>query len=534
VRVSERPASVVEDSTLPQAPPSDPPPAARHRLGGRTATALGIALLTVAGAALAFLGLGRLPIWLDEGISLGIADAGWAGFRSTVANTETNMVAYYLLLRGWTALGGDGLVWARALSALFYVLTIPAVIVLARRVYGTRAGWIAGVLFATAPTALGFSREIRAYSLLLLLVTISTFALVHAVRRPSWVAWCAWGVTCGLLPYIQVLASFTSLAMLVALAFRVRRLPLRQVAAGVSAAAVVVAPLLLVLFTHANRVGHDGLEWVARPETAFQVIDVLRGLAGGGRGWVLPIVVAALAIVGVAASRRWETLLAACLLVVPVAINYTVSMTVQSIWVSRYMLAAVPGLVLLLSAALSASLSIGARRWRSGLSWLSLAAVAGLAWANLAIADPFHNRPTRDRWAEVVAALQRDARPGDGLIIVHPGTYNVMDYHADGRVVPDVLHPALPPGGNLFDTYNTIRVPWPAADIRADVARRERVWVIFSHATTLRPQVRATRSTLCGADFRFVAGDRGGIFMFQRWERFLPGEPAPVEDNCPP
>jgi mannosyltransferase len=508
--------------------------APRDRLGGRGATAIGVALLTAAAAASTFWDIGRLPIWLDEGLSLHLAAAGWSGFWSTVVNTETNMVGYYFLMRPWTALGGDGAAWARSLSAVFYLLTVPAMVFLGRRMYGTRAGWIAGLLFATAPMAVAYSREARTYSLLLLLVTISVLALVRAVRQPSWAAWCAWGVSWGLLPYLHVLATFTSIAMLVALAFRVRRLPLRQVAAGLAVAAVVAAPPLLAVATHTHA-NSNGLDWIRPPDTASSVLDALRALAGGEPGWILPIVIAVLAIVAVATRRRWETLLAACLVVVPVVLNYTTSMTVQPIWISRYMIATVPGLILLVSAALSAAIgaasSVRGRRWRSALSWLSLAAVAGLACAQLVIADPFHNRPEPDRWREAAAILQRDARPGDGLIVVHPVAYAMIHHHVDGKVVPDVLHPALPPGGNLYDTYNDIRVRWPD-DIDAAVAQRERVWVLFSHASTLRDQVRATRRTLCGAHFRFVTGDRGGPIMLQRWERVLPGKPAPVPDNC--
>ena len=68
--------------------------------------ALVLVPLTLAGA-LCFAGIGSKSLWGDETYSVALARSGWGELWHIVVNREANMSLYYLLLRGWTTLGGS-------------------------------------------------------------------------------------------------------------------------------------------------------------------------------------------------------------------------------------------------------------------------------------------------------------------------------------------------------------------------------------------------------------------------------------------
>ncbi|HML01699.1 MAG TPA: hypothetical protein VK428_16065, partial [Acidimicrobiales bacterium] len=65
----------------------------------------GFASILGLGALTGFAYLGRPSFFLDETVSLSMADASWHRFSSVVTHREANMVLYSLLLRGWIQLG---------------------------------------------------------------------------------------------------------------------------------------------------------------------------------------------------------------------------------------------------------------------------------------------------------------------------------------------------------------------------------------------------------------------------------------------
>src|SRR5262245_46221237 len=70
-------------------------------------------------------GLADYCLDCDEIWSLTFAREGWAGLFTAVAGDVSHPPLFYLLLKGWIAVGGESLVWLR----LFPVLTAVACIV---------------------------------------------------------------------------------------------------------------------------------------------------------------------------------------------------------------------------------------------------------------------------------------------------------------------------------------------------------------------------------------------------------------------
>lgn len=164
----------------------------KHRPSRHTALLM---ILTLLGFALRLFHLGSQSYWLDEAISLGIA-------RSDLATILTNVVQsshpplYYLLLKGWLAvgLGGDETT-VRLLSALLSTAAIPAVYVLINTLTDQRTSLIGAAFLAVMPFQVLYAQEARMYGLLVLLTTLTLWAFVRAWQQNRWYNWLLFAIT---------------------------------------------------------------------------------------------------------------------------------------------------------------------------------------------------------------------------------------------------------------------------------------------------------------------------------------------------
>src|SRR3954451_5821501 len=123
--------------------------------------------------------------WIDEGLSVGIADRPFTDIPG-VLRQDGSPPAYYLLLHLWIRVfGGTGEETTHALSLTLATLTIPVAYVLVRALFGGRAGWIAAVLFAFVPFLNTYAQETRMYALVVLcgLVSVCCFTGAFALGR---------------------------------------------------------------------------------------------------------------------------------------------------------------------------------------------------------------------------------------------------------------------------------------------------------------------------------------------------------------
>lgn len=151
-------------------------------------------------AALSFFILQR-PLWVDEVNTLLYVQHGWSDMVELTRH-DFSPPLYYLALKAWAGLVGSSPAWILRLpSLLFGILTAVALFFFSKR-------WLppATAYFATAAFLLSFSTsffffEIRMYSLLMLLATLSTAALFpllfekEAGKRKKRLLWAAFVAT---------------------------------------------------------------------------------------------------------------------------------------------------------------------------------------------------------------------------------------------------------------------------------------------------------------------------------------------------
>jgi len=176
------------ESDLPQGDSSPahqvPPVTGNRSILPPARTALLLGLVTLMGAALRLHSLAARSLWIDEAASVSFASLAWKPFLKVLWGYQGNMAFYYFLLHGWIHLG-DSEFAVRSLSVLFGVLTIPAIYLLAARLFDRTTGLISAALLAVHSFHIHWSQETRAYSLLILLLVLATYALIAALESKS-------------------------------------------------------------------------------------------------------------------------------------------------------------------------------------------------------------------------------------------------------------------------------------------------------------------------------------------------------------
>ncbi|MGI5145436.1 glycosyltransferase family 39 protein [Plantactinospora sp. CA-294935] len=303
-------------------------------------------------------------------------------------------------MHGWLAVAGDSVVALRLPSALAMAGAAALTTVLGARLFGRRAGLLAGLLFAILPSTSRYGQEARPYALATLLAVLATLLLCRALDRSAWPRWAGYAAAVaglGLANLFAVsLVAGHAFAVLLGRRDRVR-LPWLV---AVAVAGLVLVPLAVLGRSQQGR----QLDWVGRPG-----VGDLLGLPGGVvQAGVVGGLLVGLAAVGVATRGRRGILLGLAVLLP--ALLLFVAGQVTPLFVPRYLLFVVP-FGALLAAATLAPLRLAAA--------LAIVLVTGL----LGVPEQAALRRTHEwpRSAPVdypaaVRIIAMHQQPGDGIV----------------------------------------------------------------------------------------------------------------------
>jgi mannosyltransferase len=240
---------------------------------------------TVAGIALRF--VARTPLWLDEALSVNIAELPLSDIPDALRH-DGHPPLYYVLLHGWMELFGQGDLAVRALSGVISVVTLPLAWVVGRRRGGPALGWIFLALLALAPFALRYATETRMYALVMLLVVVGYLLVDDVVRRgrAGVVRLVGIAVVGALLLYSHYWAIWLLAGTGGVLAWQawrtadaaVRRRAL-QVLVAVAGGGVLFVPWLGVM---AYQAANTGTPWAGAQRPTSVLAEMLRDYGGGG------------------------------------------------------------------------------------------------------------------------------------------------------------------------------------------------------------------------------------------------------------
>lgn len=439
---------------------------------------------TVAGAValcgvLGLWGLARVPLWMDEAISLGATNQ----LGRTLRDTAVTMGLYYVLLDGWTALAGTSVAALRLPSLVAAMAAVAMTAVVGRRLVGRRAALVGTLVLAASPGLVRYGQEARAYALVTLLATLLWAAGLRAVearRTGRDRAAGRWWAVVALVAVLGVLSHGMFALQVVAFAASLLVLPergrlLRDVAPAVVATVAVVLGL--------SALGADAIaDWV-EPLSVAQLGDVARELLAP-----LPIAAAVLGATAAAGAvvlvrrhpsdplARWHAVATVVWAVVPLALLVVVSV-VRPYLVPRYLLGSLPAVALLVGVAVDAAWSTSTPSAPSGrgrrVGALALAAVVVVA---LVAGQVALHRRTGDDWAAAARTVATGARPGDAIVFSSAPIripFEAAWQDVDPAAVPTAVWADRALGEvRRFDDQTTPEV------LEGDLAEVDRLWLV--------------------------------------------------------
>ncbi len=389
-----------------------PRPALAHRAralsqaGVAVPAGLAVLVLVALGLRTTELGIG---FWIDEGLSVGIADRALTDIPG-VLRLDGSPPLYYMLLNVWMQVAGSSEEAVRWLSVICGLIAVPVAWWAARGLFGTRAGWFGAVLLATNPFFTQYSQEGRMYALLALLalVAAAAYGRAFAWRSRGWAA--GYAVALAAMLYTHNWALFFGAAsglVWLYLLWRARErrelLVLGAIAFG--GALVLYLPWLpTVLY----QVAHTGAPWSEAPtvvsllSTPVRILGdfaVIALLLGSGAG---------LLKLGRRSPAVW--LLAIAVLTVGLA---WLSSQLSPAWAQRYLAVAAGPLLLAVTAGLASA-------GRLGIVALVVGAALGAAEA-----APDDKSNVRD----VTEAIAPSLRAGDLVVSTQPEQVSALAYY---------------------------------------------------------------------------------------------------------
>ena len=386
----------------------------------------GLVLLTVVLRTRQF-GVG---FWIDEGLSVGIADRPLADIPAAL-RLDGSPPLYYSLLHVWMAVFGRGEEATHALSLLFAVLAVPVAWWAARGLFGETAGLAAALLAATNPFLTHYAQETRMYALVVLLglLACGTFARAYVLAgtdaaperglRRRWAA--AFAVALAALMYTHNWALFfalgcglTWLALLAAARGEVRKELLLDGLIGFGGALVLFAPWLPTL---AFQAAHTGAPWSSRPGLA-DLVEVPGQLLGtvAQLGLLLAAGAGVVALLDRTSGRlspRGRVLVVLAGLWLATMLVAFAASQVSPAWTTRYLAVALPPLLLIVAGGLA----------HAGRLGLVGALVVAMIWAG--DGAPAQKSNVREIAEEIAPSL----RPGDLVVSTQPEQIPVLSYY---------------------------------------------------------------------------------------------------------
>ena len=123
-------------------------------------------------------------LWFDELFSVHAARHTWPGLWRFVAADLIHPPLFYALLKLWTGVGGESLLWLRLFPFAASVAALVPLLLLARELkLGTAATNVALLAAAANGYLIKYAQEVRMYGLLLLLTLTSLWLFARLLNR---------------------------------------------------------------------------------------------------------------------------------------------------------------------------------------------------------------------------------------------------------------------------------------------------------------------------------------------------------------
>jgi uncharacterized membrane protein len=200
--------------------------------------------------------------------------------NSLIVDDTQHPPLFFLLLRFWVTVFGHSLISLRSLAAVFSVLMLPTAWGLCRELFQSKTvGWMAIALLAVSPVQIVYAQEARHYSLWMLLILLSSTALLRALRLSTWQSWTIYGLSVVAGLYTHLFFALIALGhglytLFVGQCRWSQNLRAYLLVSGL--ACVSFIPWLMVLINRDDNLG--GVSWMDKPSSFLGMIIRICGV----------------------------------------------------------------------------------------------------------------------------------------------------------------------------------------------------------------------------------------------------------------
>ncbi|SDX96639.1 Uncharacterized membrane protein [Modestobacter sp. DSM 44400] len=384
--------------------------------------------IIVLGSRLAFL---HNSTRLDEAQSLWQTDHSYGALLGTVAK-DVHVPLYHVVLRTWRLAFGFDIETARLLSLVFLIASVPVLYLVARKCLSRPWALLTIVVFSCSPFMQWYGNEARMYSMLVLVTLVSQYFFLTVITTGRTSAWTGYAVSAVVGAYVHYFFFFVLLAQGLYLLAMSRRLP-RAALVRMAGVALLVGAAFTpwFLYFRANGSASGTRPSFATP-TSIDYSNVYSQFLFGFQSDAIntdlvslwPILVLA-ALAGVRRGGKLDRALAYMIAAafVPVLLAFLASHVVTPFFLSRYMIAALPAVLILVVRFLSGLTKPVARTLAVGL--LAVTVIGTVVQA----ANPA--TPVEEDY-RAAAQLAEGARPQDLVVLSSPFTIYPFEYYYDG------------------------------------------------------------------------------------------------------
>jgi mannosyltransferase len=439
---------------------------------------VGLLLLMIGAVLLSVFVFSKSSLRLDEAQSLFQVSRDFPGLLFQIAQ-DVHVPGYHTLLQGWVNVFDNDVRTARYLSLAFFIAIIPAVYYLGAMIFNRRVGMLAALLVTISPFMQWYGSEVRMYSMLAFVTVIHQILFLKVFKQGKALHW-FWYVLVTIIGlYTHYFFAFVILTeVLFYLLFK------RQFKDGSFKKFFVAAIVALAAFVpwlwYVQSLGTasntqpslgvpssgDLFNTYAQFLFGFQV-DALNTIIVS----LWPIIVL-LAFFALQKNHKVtpQAIFFVMAAIVPVLGAYLLSVTVRPFYLSRYLIVALPALMILLAWIIS----IYPVRVRRFLQIGLIVTTLGLLY--LQVVNP--STPVKEDYRAATTYLEQYATSRDVIVVAAPFTIYPIEYYYKG--------PAKLTTQPIWDRFSKGPVP----PYNADTVKKETdknvldyqyAWVLLSY-----------------------------------------------------
>jgi mannosyltransferase len=422
--------------------------------------------------------LSRQSLRLDEAQSLWQTSHSPSQIFWIVAQ-DVHVPLYHQLLHWWMVVFGGDIATARYLSLVFFLATIPAMYLLARLIMGRVEAGLVAALVALSPFMNWYGNEARMYAQLMFFTVLSEYFFLRIFQKRRGHNWWWYTATAVLGMYTHY---FFALVLLTQGAFYLLRR--RDFVAGTGLRLMAVGAIVLAAVApwlwYVSHLGtaNNTKPLLNRPSSG-DLVDTFSQFLFGFQDeqlntliismWPLTVL---LALASLQRHRRVRVesgyMVLATLL--PILLVFVASVSVRPLYLTRYLIVALPSLYLLL---------VWVTQMKSQrLSWALRGTLVAVMAITLVHEVTSRNTPVKEDYHAATNYIEAHAQPTDVIAVSAPFTIYPVEYYYDGPLQIQTLP--------IWDRTVTGAVPsYSATELPKDLdtikGRHANLWLIMSY-----------------------------------------------------